>query len=63
MLPNENTRFLVSGNYMLEVYNGIGELIFSRRFCIYEEKATVQAAAFRPQKMDVFSTHQSISPG
>ena len=59
-LPNENTNFLVSGNYLLEVYNSYDELVFSRRFCIYEEKATVQAAAYRPQNMDVFSTHQSL---
>lgn len=59
-LPNENTRFLVSGNYLLEVYNSYNEVVFSRLFCLYEEKASVQAGAFRPQQMNVFSSHQSI---
>lgn len=59
-LPNENTEFQVSGNYLLEIFNAYDELVFSRRFCLYEEQANVQAAVYRPQNMDRFTTHQSI---
>ena len=60
VLPNANTRFLVSGNYMLEIYNDYGDLIFSRKFCVYEEKSNVQVGAYRPQNLEVFTTHQSV---
>lgn len=59
-LPNENVRFKISGNYLLEVYDAFDQLIFSRRFCVYEEGASVQVGVFRPQNMDRFLTHQSI---
>ena len=59
-IPNNNLQLKVSGNYMIEIYSAYDELIFSRRFCIYENSATVQAAVYRPQNMDRFNTHQSI---
>ena len=59
-LPNENTEFQASGNYLLEIFNAYDELVFSRRFCLYEEQANVKAAVYRPQNMDRFTTHQSI---
>ena len=59
-IPNENTQLKVSGNYMVEIYSAYDELIFSRRFCIYENSSIVQAAVYRPQNMNRFNTHQSI---
>jgi hypothetical protein len=38
-LPNDNTRFLLSGNYMLEIYNSDDALVFSRRFLISKNEA------------------------
>ena len=37
VLPNEQTEFLISGNYLLEIYNESDKMVFSRRFVIYEE--------------------------
>ena len=59
-LPNENIQFKVSGNYLLEIYDSFDELVFSRRFCIYEEKSTIRSGVYRPQNMDRFNTHQSL---
>lgn len=59
-LPNENIQFKVSGNYILEVYDESDTLIFSRRFCLYDSQASVQAAVYRPQNMSQFNTHQSL---
>ena len=59
-LPNENISFLMSGNYIIEIYDIYDELVFSRRFCIYEEKANVKLAVHRSQNMDRFNTHQSL---
>ena len=59
-IPNENIQLKVSGNYMLEIYNSYDELVFSRKFCLYESSASVRAAVYRPQNMDRYNTHQSI---
>ena len=60
MIPNQNIQLKVSGNYMVEIYSTYDELIFSRRFCVYENGASVQAAIYKPQNMDRFTTHQSV---
>jgi len=59
-IPNENVQLKVSGNYVLEIYTAEDTLAFSRRFCVYEPSAAVQAAVYRPQNLDRFSTHQSL---
>ena len=59
-LPNENISFLISGNYIIEIYDIYDKLVFSRRFCIYEEKANVKLAVHRSQNMNLFNTHQSL---
>tara|TARA_Y100001970_G_scaffold46540_2_gene58701 strand:- start:51079 stop:52329 length:1251 start_codon:yes stop_codon:yes gene_type:complete len=58
--PNDKTRFLVSGNYMIEIYNSLDEIIFSRKFCIYEKKVDTNVNVYRLQDMEFFKTHQSI---
>ncbi|MBU2995035.1 DUF5103 domain-containing protein [Cellulophaga baltica] len=40
-LPNDDVKFKVSGNYMLEIYDNNYELLFSRRFLIYQNSVTV----------------------
>ena len=41
-VPNQFTKgFKVSGNYMIHFYNDTHELIFSRKFMVLDEKATV----------------------
>ena len=59
-IPNENIELKVSGNYLLEIYNVYDELVFSRKFCVYENISNVQASVFRPQNMNNYNTHQSI---
>ena len=59
-LPNENIQFKVSGNFLLEVYDELDTLVFSRRFCLYNAQASVQAAVYRPQNMSQFNTHQAL---
>jgi len=59
-IPNNNTRLLVSGNYIIEIYNSKDDLIFSRKFCVYNKKADINVNVFRLQNMEYFQTHQSI---
>ena len=39
--PNKNTQLLVSGNYIIKILNEDREIVFSRKFIIYEELVTV----------------------
>ena len=59
-IPNNNINLLITGNYLIKIYNINDELIFSRKFCVYGELADVSSAVYRPQNMDRFNSHQSI---
>lgn len=59
-LPNDNTGFLVSGNYMISIYDSDDTLIFSRRFLVEENQADVAVGVFRTRALDFFNTHQSV---
>ncbi len=59
-LPNENTQFKVSGNYMIEIYNAYDELMFARKFLIYEDKAQVQLGVYPAQNIAQLRSHQNL---
>ncbi len=59
-LPNERTQFNVTGNYMIEVYNADDELVFSRKFLVYDEKVQVQAGIYPARDLTNFASHQNI---
>src|SRR5699024_5601498 len=66
-IPNKETKALkVSGNYMVEVYNTDDELVFSKRFIVYENKADIQAQIKRSRDLKHISSkqvvHFSITP-
>ena len=60
ILPNESTRFKLSGNYMIHIYNLNGELQFSRKFIFVKEKIKVSANVYRTRDLNFYQTHQSI---
>jgi hypothetical protein len=39
--PNRNTQLLVSGNYMIKIADENGDIVFSRKFIMYENIVTV----------------------
>ena len=39
--PNSTTQLKISGNYMLKIFNEDKEVVFSRKFIVYENLATV----------------------
>ncbi len=40
-IPNKNTQLLVSGNYVIKILNEDRDLVFSRRFIVYENLVSV----------------------
>ncbi|MCB0593164.1 MAG: DUF5103 domain-containing protein [Lewinellaceae bacterium] len=61
-LPNQDTRFTKSGNYMLLIYDDTYErqLVLARRFVIVEPKVTVDPRILRASQVSKFRTHQEI---
>lgn len=61
-IPNKQTRKLkVSGNYMLEIYNDNDQLVFSKRFIVFEDLASVQAQVKRSRDLNYINTEQVIN--
>jgi len=60
-IPNEQTRRLIkSGNYMISVYNDDDELVFSRKFMIYETVVNVGVSIKRSRDVSVINEKQSV---
>jgi hypothetical protein len=60
-IPNLQTRALLkSGNYMISIYDDYDELMFSRKFMIYEDLVNVGAKVKRSRDVKVISEKQSV---
>lgn len=61
-IPNENTRALkVSGNYLLKIFNEERELVFSRKFMVYEPLTRVQVAVRKAREVKFIQTKQVVN--
>ena len=60
-IPNEQTRgFLVSGNYMIKIYDDYDELVFSRKFMIYEDTVGVGVDIKRSRDVRFINEKHSV---
>ncbi|MDX2134397.1 MAG: DUF5103 domain-containing protein [Saprospiraceae bacterium] len=62
-LPNQNIRWLLSGNYLLKVYDNSGSerrLVLVRRFCVLESRFAVQPQMVSVVRVDRLFTHQEL---
>ena len=50
-IPNKNTGLLVSGNYIIKIVNEDREVVFSRKFILYEELVTVEMQVKRARNV------------
>lgn len=61
-IPNEDTRRLkVSGNYMLNIFNEARELIFSRKFMVYEPLTSVAVEIKKSREVKLIHTKQVVN--
>ncbi len=61
-IPNEDTqRLKVSGNYMLKIFNEARELIFSRKFMVYEPLAQVAVEIKKSREVRLIHTKQVVN--
>jgi hypothetical protein len=60
-IPNLQTRALLkTGNYMISIYDDYGELMFSRKFMIYEDLVNVGVQVKRSRDVRVIAEKQSV---
>ncbi|WP_339918310.1 DUF5103 domain-containing protein [Yeosuana marina] len=60
-IPNEQTKRLkVSGNYMINIFNNDNELVFSRKFMIYEDMATIGVNIKRTRDISFIQSKQKV---
>lgn len=60
-IPNAQTRRLkVTGNYLLSIFNDDDELVFSRKFMIYEDKASVGVSIKRSRDVQFIEEKQRV---
>lgn len=60
-IPNEYTKgLLVTGNYLMSIYNDDDELVFSRKFMIYEDIVNVGVAIKRSRDVKDIDQKQSV---
>lgn len=59
-IPNRQTRLKVTGNYMISIFDDYGELMFSRKFMVYQELAQVGVAVKRSRDVRFISQKQSV---
>src|SRR5690606_20376112 len=60
-IPNEQTKRLkISGNYMLQIFNTNDELVFSRKFMVYEDTAMVGVSLKRSRNLEFIEAMQRV---
>jgi len=60
-IPNQQTKgLLVTGNYLMSIFNDDNELVFSRKFMIYEELVSVGVAIKRSRDVKFIDKKQSV---
>ena len=61
-IPNQDTRGVkVSGNYLLSIFNENDELVFSRKFMVYEPITLVEVEVKRARDVKFIHTHQVVN--
>ena len=59
-IPNQDLRLKVSGNYILEIYNDIDELQFSRRFIVYKDLVKIGGIVKRSRDFKYLNEKQLV---
>ena len=60
-IPNPQTkRIKVSGNYIITIYDASGAIVFSRKFMVYEDSATVGLSIKRSRSIEFLESKQRV---
>ena len=59
-IPNKNTQIKISGNYVLSIFDDDEQLIFSKRFIVYQPNVDVGVTVHRSRDIATISEKQSV---
>src|SRR5690606_9106016 len=59
-IPNKQTRLKLSGNYILKIFDRHDEIVFSRRFIIYNDRAGVGVVIKRAREFNFINEDQVV---
>jgi len=60
VLPNENTRWTISGNYLLIIYDDDDNVVITRRFLVAENKVKIYASIEHAKDVTKYNSYQSV---
>lgn len=60
VFPNRFNRITKSGNYMLKIYNDSQELLFSRKFIVFEDQLNVRIGIRRARDMEFINEKHNV---
>ncbi len=60
VLPNENTRLKISGNYIISILDENSDIVFKRKFVVYKPKVSVGVAIFKSRDISYLNTKQAV---
>jgi hypothetical protein len=58
--PNRYNQITKTGNYIIKIFNDEQELVFSRKFVIYQDKTTITGEVRRARDFEGMNTKQNI---
>lgn len=58
--PNRNTKIIISGNYKISIINEDDEVVFTRRFIVYQPKVDVGVSIHRSRDIGTIDSQQSV---
>lgn len=59
-IPNNDIRIIKTGNYFLEIYNDDDNLLFSKKFIVYQNRATVKTQIKRSRDLNFINDKQVV---
>lgn len=59
-IPNDNNRIKLSGNYLISILDELGDVLFTRRFIIYQPRVLVAVTAHRSTNPATIEQKHSI---
>ena len=59
-IPNKNNRIKKSGNYIISIIDDYGNIVFTRRFIIYQQRVDVGVTAHRSREVTSINEKHSI---
>ena len=60
VFPNRFNRITKSGNYMIKIYNDTQELLFSRKFIVFEDQLNVKIGIRRARDMEFINEKHNV---